>query len=115
MRMNNAVMARCTSDPCEAGRTVSAEYRAVTRHEKTWQRLQSRFGDRNFEFADLRDLLLAIGFDERVRGGHHIFTRDGIPEIVDLQPAGHLAKPYQVRQVRNLVLKYDLMGERRDG
>jgi hypothetical protein len=46
-----------------------------------------------------------IGFDERIRGSHHIFTRAGIVEILNLQPRGSLAKPYQVRQVRNAMYK----------
>ena len=53
-----------------------------------------------------------LGFDERVKGDHHIFTKDGIEEIINLQPRGSAAKPYQVKQVRNLVLQYKLkLGE----
>ena len=47
----------------------------------------------------------------RTKGSHHIFTRDGIPEILNLQPKGSEAKPYQVKQVRNVILKYRLAGE----
>jgi hypothetical protein len=32
-------------------------------------------------------------------------------EIINLQPKGSKAKPYQVKQVRNLILKYKLAGE----
>jgi hypothetical protein len=54
-------------------------------------------------------LLLALGFDERVRGSHHIFSRGGVIEILNLQPLGDgMAKPYQVRQVRDVILKYRL-------
>ncbi len=35
-------------------------------------------------------------------------------EILNLQPKGKHAKPYQVRQVRRVILKYQL-GERNDG
>lgn len=49
-----------------------------------------------------------LGFEERTRGSHHIFTREGIEEILNLQPRGNLAKAYQVRQVRDVVLKYGL-------
>ena len=33
---------------------------------------------------------------------------DGVEEILNLQPKGAKAKPYQVKQVRNLILKYKL-------
>lgn len=71
--------------------------------------------DRNFCFADLRSVLIALGFEERVRGDHHIFTMRNVVEIINLQPReGGLAKPYQVRQVRDIILKYRLMGAVRD-
>lgn len=50
----------------------------------------------------------ALGFEERTRGDHHILTHDGVVEIINLQPRGSLAKPYQVKQVRQLVFKYRL-------
>ncbi|CAN5731959.1 hypothetical protein BH23GEM5_BH23GEM5_16800 [soil metagenome] len=55
-------------------------------------------------------LLLHVGFEERIRGSHHIFTREDSAEILNLQPKGNKAKPYQVRQVRHVVLKYKLAG-----
>ena len=44
----------------------------------------------------------------RVKGDHHIYYRDDIPEILNLQPSGNKAKPYQVKQVREVILKYHL-------
>jgi len=64
--------------------------------------------DANITFAGLCNLLKAFGFDERIRGDHHIFTKDGIEEILNLQPIGAKAKPYQVKQVRKVILKYKL-------
>jgi hypothetical protein len=55
-------------------------------------------------------LLLDLGFKERTKGSHHIFTMQSIPEILNLQPKGAKAKAYQDRQVRNVVLKYRLTG-----
>jgi len=82
----------------------------VTRHAKLLARLLSGTADRAFRFDDLCALLRRLGFAERQRGGsHHIFTRGGVPEIHNLQPrGGGEAKPYQVRQVREVVLKYGL-------
>ena len=64
--------------------------------------------DANIRFNDLLGLLSDLGFQERVRGSHHIFTREGIEEILNLQPRGSMAKPYQVRQVRNVIVRYKL-------
>jgi predicted RNA binding protein YcfA (HicA-like mRNA interferase family) len=64
--------------------------------------------DANIDFHDLRSLLDALGFRERIRGSHHIFTRPSVSEILNLQPSGSKAKPYQVRQVRQLITKYNL-------
>ena len=82
----------------------------MTRYAKLLARLLSGTADRAFRFDDLCALLRRLDFDERQRGGsHHIFSRDGIPEILNLQPrGGGEAKPYQVRQVRDVVLKYGL-------
>jgi len=49
-----------------------------------------------------------VWFDERIKGDQHIFTKDDIKEIINLQPKGSKSKPYQVKQVRNLILKYKL-------
>ena len=67
--------------------------------------------DANISFSDLCNLLRRLGFEERIRGSHHIFHREGVDEIVNLQPIGAKAKPYQVKQVRNIILKYRLGGE----
>lgn len=49
-----------------------------------------------------------LGFGERMKGSHHIFTRPGVAEILNLQPAASLAKPYQVKQVRQVIVRYKL-------
>jgi virulence-associated protein VapD len=64
--------------------------------------------DANIAFTDLRNLLRALGFAEQIRGDHYIFTKHGVDEIMNLQSIGAKAKPYQVRQVRNVILKYKL-------
>ena len=66
--------------------------------------------DANIPFTQMCHLLIKLGFEERIRGSHHIFTKDGIEEIINLQTKGSKAKPYQVKQVRNLLLKYNLGG-----
>jgi hypothetical protein len=66
--------------------------------------------DANINFNELLGLLRRLGFDERIRGSHHIFTRSGVVEILNLQPKGAKAKVYQVRQVRGVIVKYRLGG-----
>ena len=67
--------------------------------------------DANIRFSDLRTLLSRLGFAERVRGSHHIFARDGVAEILNLQPRHSMAKPYQVKQVRKVLVQYKLGDE----
>lgn len=64
--------------------------------------------DANIAFDGLRRLLIHLGFAERIRGSHHIFRRAGVIELLNLQRDGSKAKPYQVRQVRNLIVQYKL-------
>lgn len=70
--------------------------------------------DTNITFNELCLLLHYLGFDERIKGSHHIFTRNGIQEILNLQPKSGKAKPYQVKQVRNIILRYKLADEGND-
>ena len=65
--------------------------------------------DANIRFSDLRGVLLRLGFVERIRGSHHIFTRDGVQDILNLQSRGALAKSYQVKQVRKVLIRYKLV------
>lgn len=62
----------------------------------------------NVRFENLRALLRNLGFEERIRGSHHIFRKAGVAELVNLQSDGSDAKPYQIRQVRRLIRKYRL-------
>jgi hypothetical protein len=48
------------------------------------------------------------GFDKRVKGSHHLFRKPGVEERINLQRDGNNAKPYQVKQVRAVILKYKL-------
>jgi len=65
--------------------------------------------DRNIRFSELRNLILSLGFDERIKGDHHIYTKAGVVEIINLQPLKDgRAKAYQVKQVRSIILRYKL-------
>ena len=84
----------------------------MTRHEKVLRRVLSGTADDAIGFEELCGLLRRLGFGERQRrSSHRIFFRDGVQEILNLQPRGSHAKGYQVRQVREVVLKYGLAKE----
>ena len=86
----------------------------MAKAKKLIRRILSGRADANIPFSGLRGLLKQLGFAERIRGAHHIFTKDGVDEILNLQPTGSLAKPYQVRQIREIIVQYKL-GEEHDG
>jgi hypothetical protein len=76
--------------------------------DKLLLQILSGTSDKNVAFSDLCWLLKRFHFEERIRGSHHIFTRDDIEEIINVQPKGNHAKPYQVKQIRTVILKYKL-------
>ena len=78
------------------------------KYDKLLRRIFAGKSDANIWFSDLRQLLVRLGFDERIKGDHHIFTKDGVEEIPNLQPKGSMAKPYQVKQVLNVIVRYKL-------
>ncbi len=75
---------------------------------KTLDRVLRGTSDANIRFADLCTLLHRLGFEERIRGDHHIFTKGDVEEILNLQPRGKHAKAYQVKQVRSVIVNYGL-------
>jgi hypothetical protein len=85
----------------------------VGKHQKLLWKILGGRADSNISFADLRSLLIGLGFEERVGVGHHVFRRQGISELINIQRDGSKAKPYQVEQVRSVILKYRL-GELHD-
>jgi predicted RNA binding protein YcfA (HicA-like mRNA interferase family) len=67
--------------------------------------------DANIGFDELCHVLTSLGFSERVRSSHHIFSHPKVLELINLQRDGSKAKPYQVRQVRAIILQYKLGDE----
>ena len=80
----------------------------MPRHTKTLEQVLRGTSDANVRFDDLRHLLAALGFEERIRGSHHVFRRDGVVEMINLQKDGSMAKPYQVKQVRTVIIAHRL-------
>ncbi len=82
----------------------------MTTHEKFLLQILRGSSDANIPFNELCGLLKHLGFAERIKGSHHIFTKEGVEEILNLQPKGGKAKPYQVKQVRRVIVNYKLAG-----
>ena len=80
----------------------------MSRRRKLLQKILSGSSDADIRFSELCLLLQGLGFEERVRGAHWIFSREEVVEIINIQSRGSLAKPYQVKQVREIILHYRL-------
>ena len=80
----------------------------MNRHERLLRTILGGRSDANVRFEELRALMAYLGFDERMRGSHHVYRKLGVPEKMNLQRDDGNAKPYQVRQFRRLALKYQL-------
>ena len=83
----------------------------MSQYEKALLSILSGTKDKSIPFSDLQAVLDCLGFRCRIKGDHFIYTRDGVEEIINLQPIGSKAKPYQVKQVRGIILRYQLGGE----
>ncbi len=77
-------------------------------YEKLLFKILSATSDANISFVDICKLLRKFGFEERLRGDHHIFTKDNVEEILNLQSKGSKSKSYQIKQVRNIIVRYKL-------
>lgn len=78
------------------------------KYEKLLQRILLGTSDNNIKFIELCQLLKKLGFVERIKGDHYIFTKNNVEEIINIQPKNNKAKGYQVKQIRNLIVKYRL-------
>jgi hypothetical protein len=87
----------------------------MSRRDKLLVKVLLGNSDANIPFEPLCQLLSSLDFEERIQGSHHIFSRDGIDEILNLQPKQGKAKAYQIKQVRNIILKYQLGDQNQDG
>ena len=80
----------------------------MSRYDQLLLRILRGRSDANIRFDELCRLLWHLGFEERIHGSHHIFRKPGITEKINLQRDDSHAKAYQVRQVRRVILKYQL-------
>ncbi|MCE5303751.1 MAG: type II toxin-antitoxin system HicA family toxin [Planctomycetaceae bacterium] len=80
----------------------------MDKHKRLYEHILLRRSDANVSFEALCGLLERLGFERRIRGGHHIFSKSDLEEILNLQPNNGKAKPYQVKQIREILLRYEL-------
>ena len=82
----------------------------MSKYEKLLIQILKGDSDANVSFDELCNLVKKLGFEERIKGSHHVFRKQGVIEKINLQGGGSKAKTYQVRQVRDIILKYNLGG-----
>ena len=80
----------------------------MARAEKTLEKVLRGSSDANISFGDLIKLLDVLGFNQRIRSSQRIFSKAGVEEILNSQPNGAKAKPYQGKQIRHVILKHHL-------
>ena len=79
----------------------------MSQRQKLLAQLLSGQNDHTIGFSAVCTLLTYLGFEQRIRGSHHLFAQPGFEEIINIQPStGNRLKAYQARQIRELLLKY---------
>lgn len=69
-------------------------------------------GTKNIRFSEAVTIAEAFGFHlDRINGSHHIFLHKLIPELLNLQNVRGKAKPYQIKQLLELIEKHNLQME----
>ncbi len=81
----------------------------MSKFEKLLIEILQGTSNTNIRFDELRSLLIKLGFTERIKGSHHIFVKKDVLEIINIQPQSDgKAKPYQVKQIREIIVRYQL-------
>ncbi len=81
----------------------------VGKHAKLIEKITGGTANASISFRELRAMLEHSGFTTRVKGSHHIFSRVDVHAILNIQPLPDgKAKPYQVRQVAEILLAHDI-------
>lgn len=85
---------------------------AMGRRRKLMDSILSGSSDTNIPLQQMVSLLEYLGFARHAKGSHHVFDREDIAELINLQETkGGKCKPYQVKQVRLVMRKYNLRKE----
>lgn len=92
-------------------KTRTKDKTEMTQRNKLISKILTGTSDSNIAFDELCGLLKSLDFEKRIKGSHHIFYKTGVDEILNIQPNGAKAKDYQVKQVREIIVKYKLSGK----
>lgn len=70
------------------------------------------FGTKNIRFSELIECAESFGFKlARISGSHHIYMHPDVPKLVNLQDVKGKARPYQIKQLLELIERYNLRME----
>ena len=70
---------------------------------------------KNVRYSDFVALIEAFGFEyDRTKGSHTMYKHMGVPKIMNIQDDKGQAKPYQIRQLLDMVKNYNLKLEGED-
>jgi predicted RNA binding protein YcfA (HicA-like mRNA interferase family) len=90
-----------------ARKATPAEFCTMAKPSKILERVM--VGRGRISFRDFERLLLALGFShDRTSGSHRIYVHPRVTRPLSVQPRGNEAKPYQVRQLREMIEELDL-------
>jgi hypothetical protein len=79
----------------------------MSRAEKLFDKVRNN--PQNVRFDEICKLAEAFGFKcKGGKGSHTVYTRKGIPEILNFQNVNGMAKPYQARQFLKIIEEYGL-------
>ncbi len=78
------------------------------KRRKLRERIVGGQSDANISFGDARTLLKSLGFTEDIEGDHYIYRMEGLPVRINIQPEGGKVKPYQVKQIRKVLVEFDI-------
>ncbi len=78
-------------------------------NKKVYEAVMDGNSDNNIRFSDLQNLLLALGFElKRQRGSHILYYHYETGSFMNIQKDGAKAKGYEVRQLREIIIKHGL-------
>lgn len=81
----------------------------MSRYGKIRAEILSGKSDKNISEEDMVFFLSKIGaIHRRTKGSHMQYSIEDIPELINIQPKNGKIKPYQVKEIRNIVNKYKL-------
>jgi predicted RNA binding protein YcfA (HicA-like mRNA interferase family) len=81
----------------------------MNKADKLKAKVLSGKGYHNFSFSDLAVLLAGLGFVlDRQESSHQVWKHPAVPTLVNVQSVKGKAKPYQLRQLREIIKEHRL-------